>query len=313
MNGSNCLLKIGLAALLASCNLGGLAQQSTAKEPHRESLPQGPDEPAVPAALAGAEARIRTELQQDPASPELLYRLALVLRQENKPKDSLEAYTKAATRRKPTAAELRSVALDYVLLGDFDDAIRWLKVALSFEPNNVDVLYSLGRCLYTQNLFAEAEGAYSRILQIDPNHLKAEENLGLTYDGENKPEKAEQALRAAAALADKQTSPDEWPYLDLGVFLQDQSRLQEALPLLKKAASIAPNSAVCRSRLGRALVSTGDAKGGVKELQAAAALDPKNPKIHFELGHAYRDAGDLEQARNEFALSKSLYGEHSQN
>jgi len=313
MNGSSFLFKIGLVALLTSVNLCATAQQSTAKEPARESLPQSPDEPVASPSLAAAEAGIRAQLSKTPASPDLLYRLALVQRQENKPKESLDTYTRAATLRKPTAAELRSVALDYVLIGDFDDAVRWLKVALTFEPRNVEVLYSLGRCLYTQNLFAEAETAYSRILQIDPDHLKAEENLGLTYDGENKPEKAEQALRVAVALADKQTKPEEWPYLDLGVFLQDQSRVQEALPLLRKAASIDPNSAVCRTRLGRALIATGEVAGGLKELQAAAALDPKSPKIHFELGHAYRDAGDLEHARSEFALSKSLYGEHSQN
>jgi Flp pilus assembly protein TadD len=306
------LLKTGrLVVLVGGCCLCAVAQQNTAKEPLRMSLPESPEESAV--AAPDGKAQLLAEIERNPNSAALLYRLGLLLRGENKPQESLQAYTRAAALQKPDAGQLRSVALDYVLLGDFDDAIHWLRVALTFEPRNVEVLYSLGRCLYTQNLFAEAEAAYSQVLKIDPNNLKAEENLGLTFDGENRPEKAEEALRAAVALADKQARPDEWPYLDLGVFLQDQSRVQEALPLLTKAARIAPKSATCRDRLGRALVATGDAAGGVKELQVAAQLDPKNPKIHFELGHAYRDAGDVEDARSEFALSKSLYGEHSQN
>jgi Flp pilus assembly protein TadD len=49
----------------------------------------------------------------------------------------------------------------------------------------------------------------------------------------------------------------------------------------------------------------------VKELETAVQLDPKNPKIHFELGHVYRQAGSIEKSRAEFALSQALYGEHS--
>jgi Flp pilus assembly protein TadD len=48
-------------------------------------------------------------------------------------------------------------------------------------------------------------------------------------------------------------------------------------------------------------------------LEIAVKLDPKNPKTHFELGHAYREAGDQQKARAEFEVSKSLYGEHNQN
>jgi Flp pilus assembly protein TadD len=46
-------------------------------------------------------------------------------------------------------------------------------------------------------------------------------------------------------------------------------------------------------------------------LEAAAQLDPKDAKIHFDLGRAYRATGALEKSRAEFALSQTLYGEHS--
>jgi hypothetical protein len=35
--------------------------------------------------------------------------------------------------------------------------------------------------------------------------------------------------------------------------------------------------------------------------------------VHFELAQAYRNTGDADKARREFALSKTLYGEHNQN
>jgi tetratricopeptide (TPR) repeat protein len=261
--------------------------------------------------LAAIESGLRYDLGMHPDSAPTFYKLGLVLRQENKPKESLETYTKAARLQKPSAEQLRSVALDYVLLADYDDAIHWLKIAASFDPGNTDILYSLGRCLYSQNKYPEAEEMFIRVLQIKPDHLKAEENLGLIYDFVSQPEKAEEALRKAATWAGDE-STDEWPFLDLGAFLLDHGRAPEAVPFLRRASAIATKCTACHEKLGRALLSAGDVGGGLKELEAAALLDPKNPKMHFQLGLAYRAAGALEKSRAEFALSQSLYGEHSQ-
>jgi len=260
--------------------------------------------------LVAIEAGLLHDLELHPDSAPILYKLGQVLRLENKPKESLETYTRAASLEKPNAEQLRSVALDYVLLDDFEDAIHWLRVAVSFEPNNTDVLYSLGRCFYSLSRYSEAEQMFVRVLELKPDHLKAEENLGLIYDFVNQPDKAEAALREAATWAgDKST--DEWPFLDLGAFLLDHDRAAEAAPYLKHAAVIDPKCATCHEKLGRALVLTGDALGGVKELETAVLLDPKNPKTHFQLGLAYRAAGATDKSRAEFAISQSLYGEHS--
>ena len=277
-----------------------------------ETKPQLPPEPFaisgdVPsqAFLEASETELRLELERHPESARALYKLGLVLRQENKPKESLETYTRAASLQKPTAEQLRSVALDYVLLDDYHDAIHWLQTALSFEPGNVEVLYSLGRCFYTQGDYRKAEALYLRVLEINPDHLKAEENLGLVYDAENQPEKAEATLRIAAARAAKQPS-DEWPFLNLGSVLVDHNRAAEAVPVLQIATRIAPKSAPCHEKLGRALEDSGNTMEGVKELEMAVQLDPKNPGLHFELGHAYRQSGAQEKARAEFALSQEL-------
>jgi len=307
------LAKAGLAVLLAAGTHPVCAQQTPAKatQPggislNRETSPQ-PD-----SALADTEARLRASLQQDPKSADTLYELALVLRQQNRPRESLETYTRAAQIQKPNAAQLRSAALDYVLLDDYEDAVRWLRIAVGMEPKNKDVLYSLGRCLYTENLFSDAEKVYLRLLALDPTHLKAEENLGLTYDAQNDPQQAEKALRTAAQWAKERGLQDPWPYLDLGIFLLDQARAAEAQSFLERAVELDPKSAWALEKLGMALVANGDSKRGVRELQLAASIAPNDPKVHFELGRVYRAAGQTEKARAEFEISKSLYGKHSQ-
>jgi tetratricopeptide (TPR) repeat protein len=303
---------IAMFGLFLGAALCGAQTQLPAMQANPE-LSRGPaEELPTSEALARMETQLRSELKANPNSAPTLYKLGLVLRQENKPAESLKIYTQAAAAQKPDADQLRSVALDYVLLNDFKDAIHWLEVAASFEPRNVDVLYSLGRCYYSQGKYHDAEDTYLRVLQINPDHLKAEENLGLTYDVENEPDKAEPALRKAVEWSG-QESKDEWPFLDLGAFLLAHDRAADALTFLERSTAIAPKCAACHEKLGRALVATGKAADGVKELETAVQLDPKDPKIHFELGRAYRAIGDLEKSRSEFAQSQALYGQHSQN
>jgi len=296
---------LGIFASGAACSaMAQTAAKQTQTAQSSEPIMIATDVPGQ-ASLVAMEAELRRNLELHPDAAPTLYRLGQVLRQEDKPKESLETYTQAARVQKPDAEELRSVALDYVLLDDYPDAIHWLEIAASLDSSNVEVLYSLARCLYTQGEFHKAEALYLRVLQIKPDHLKAEENLGLAYDAENRAEEAEKALRTAADWGAKQPS-DEWPFLNLGAFLLDHDRPVEAVPFLEKATAIAPKSALCHEKLGRALEQSGKLPDGVKELEAAAQLDPKNPNIHFELGHAYHMAGALEKARAEFAVSQQL-------
>jgi len=130
-------------------------------------------------------------------------------------------------------------------------------------------------------------------------------------DATNHPEEAEEALRKAASWASNENK-DEWPFLDLGSFLLDRDRATEAVDPLRAAVHIQPNCGACHEKLGRALLVTHDIPGSIAELEEAARLDPKDPKAHFELGRALRQAGQTERAQQEFAESQKLYSAHSQ-
>jgi tetratricopeptide (TPR) repeat protein len=311
-------LRSSIQCSLLFCLLAGVGSYLFAQATNatKEAPPSGTaysteESGAVTARLAQRESDLRAELAHQPDSADLLYALALVLRQEGKPRESLDTYTRAAGYRKPAPEELRSVALDYVLLNDFEDAIHWLEVASRMDPGDAEILYALGRCYYSKDRFLDAGRMYERVLAIQPRHLKAEENLGLVYDATNRPEMAEDAFRKAASWA-SESGTDEWPFLDLGSFLLDQDRAKEAVDPLRVAVHIRPECAACHEKLGRALLATHDSAGALAELEQATRLDPKNPKTHYEFGRALRQAGQAERAQQEFSLSQKLYSAHSQ-
>lgn len=255
-----------------------------------------------------ADAALRAYARQHLDSADALYMLGFVLNRENKPAESLKIYTRAAQLTTPKSDDLKTVALDYVLLNDYPDAIRWMRQAVIFDPRNEQAWYGLGRCYYSQSEFKAAQESFLKALALDPGDTKAEENLGLAYEMGNRPKEAEQAYKSAVAMADTDADTDQWPYLDYGSFLLEHDRPEEAVPVLQRAVKVAPQCAECRGKLGRALARSGHAQEGVEELQRAVALAPKDPKLHYDLGRAYRAAGKLAAARTELALSAKLYG-----
>jgi Flp pilus assembly protein TadD len=255
-----------------------------------------------------ADAALRSYSEQHPESSDALYLLGFVQQREDKPRESLVTYTAAARLRTPRSEELTAVGLDYVLLKNYTGAIYWLEKAVALDPKNADAWYGLGRADYTQSRFTGAESAFRKTLELTPKSIKAIENLGLTLDAENRPADAEGLFKQAVALASASPNPDEWPYLDYASFLLDRDRAPEAVPLLKKATEIAPKCAACHEKLGRALTANGDPKQGIAELEQAVTLSPDEAHLHYELGLAYKQAGQMDKAKVELAASARLYG-----
>lgn len=258
--------------------------------------------------FAEAEATLRKYWSRHPQSSDALYMLGFVLNREDKPKESLNTYTQAARLSTPKSDDLKVVAMDYVMLNDYTDAIRWMKQAVAFDPQNEEAWYGLGRCYYTQSEFPNAEQAFLRALALDPKDVKAATNLALTLEMRNRPKDADLQYKKAITLADADPKTDEWPYLDYASFLLDQTRAAEAVPLLRRAVAINPKCAACHGKLGRALEAEGKHREAVTELEQAVALSPKDPKLHYALGRAYRAAGMTAKAKAELAMTAKLYG-----
>lgn len=108
-----------------------------------------------------AETALRHYIGLHADSDEALYLLGFVLHRENRAGESLEIYTKAAALRTPTGEDLKIVGLDYVLLNDYVDAIRWLEKAVELDPQNKDAWYYLGRAYYSRKSAARGQESFS--------------------------------------------------------------------------------------------------------------------------------------------------------
>lgn len=257
-----------------------------------------------------AELQLRAYLRDRPASAIALYLLAETLQRENKSRDSLETFTRAAALAAPSALQLRFVAMDYVLLNDYPDAEKWIRISLQQNPQDGESWYMLGRILQTDNRFADAVTAFTRSLQLMPRSVKVEDNLGLAEEGLNQPDRAIATYRQALAWQADAPHPSEQPFLNLGTLLTDRNQLQEALPLLQRAEALAPRDPRIHTALGRLYVRLQQYPQAQTELEQAVAAQPDNASLHFQLGQVYRKVGNIDRSTRELTRAAALEAEH---
>jgi Tfp pilus assembly protein PilF len=237
--------------------------------------------------------------------------LAYCMLRMDDPKGSLAEYTRSATLARPNSTDLQNVAKDYALLNDLPDADHWMTLAVKMDPKNAEAWYGLGRIRYTQQRFQDAADCFERALVLDPRSVKAENNLGLSYEGLNRTDEATSAYRNAIKWQKDSPRPSEQPLLNLGIVLLHQGKLPEAEELLTQAAAIAPRDANIREQLGHLYLQTNELPKAQAQFEQAIALNPKNPALHFLLGRVYRAEGQDEKAKAEFARSEALSGYRS--
>jgi tetratricopeptide (TPR) repeat protein len=253
-----------------------------------------------------AGAALESYLQQHSDSAEALYLLAYVRFRENRPEESLQISTRAARISAPTSDDLKVVGLDYLLLKDHASAIRYLRMGVAMQPNNVEALYALGRVLYEENQFDAAIEALQAVLRLDSRNVKAQDNLGLCFEGKNEMDRAMSAYRKAIEMDRAANRHTAQPYLNLGMALARTDHPEQAVPLLQRAVELDPDSAKAHMELGRALMVLSRLPEAVGELERSVRLKSDDASSHYLLGRVYLRLNKSELGKKELAISDEI-------
>jgi Flp pilus assembly protein TadD len=255
-----------------------------------------------------AESALRQYLTSNDLSAEAHAMLAYALLRQNKAQESLKEYTRSAALATPSAQMLESVGQDYVLLDDFADADKWTLRAVQMDPTDAEAWYSLGRIRYTDQRFGDAASCFKKVLELSPRSIKAENNLGLAYQGMNRTNAALEAFRQAVAWqrAGPAAGRSEQPLLNLATVLVQRGDLTGAEPLLQEAVQIAPRDWHIHEQLGQLDQRRPDYAAAAHEFDIACTLEPQDSSLHFLLGQAYRHLGRAADARAQFAIASRL-------
>jgi tetratricopeptide (TPR) repeat protein len=282
------------------------ASRETSSNPQSDALLQRAREFLNQGLFKEADRSVREYLDAHSNSAEGHYLLGYILFKEQKTEASLAEYTEGAKYHDPEASDLKIVALDYVLLGAYSDADRWLTRSVEANPKDSESWYYLGRTKYNENRFQEAIHAFEEALRLDPKNIKAQANLGLALEGLGRAGDALAAYRKAIAMQDQGSPKNAEPFIDLGNLLLQQNQNDDAIENLVKAREISPQDSRVYESLGKAYLRLNKFAEAKEELEQAVALAPDSAAAHYMLGQVYRKTGATERARAEFDRAVAL-------
>jgi Tfp pilus assembly protein PilF len=144
-----------------------------------------------------------------------------------------------------------------------DDAQASFQKALALDPKLVTAHFGLGQVYQTQKANDKAVEAYSKVLEIAPDHVWANNNLAWILAEQHRD------LNRAAWLATKalEGAPKNGRIMDtLGWVYYQQGKLDDAEAQFKQASEVLPKEAVVQYHLGLVAYKQG------KKVEASSAF-----------------------------------------
>lgn len=237
-------------------------------------------------------------------------------------------------------AERMRTATEEVNRGDFSAAMADLEAAVRLEPGNAAGWYEMG-VLYGQiGDFRNAETAFRRTLQLNPDLAKGHYMLGLSLIANPKskldwpgaiaefqaaiklqpnypealnylgagliavghPDQAIPELERAVLLAPELSSA----HFNLAIALEDNNKLHEAEQEYRNAIAAKGGYAEANSALGKLLFRMGQGAEADKELRKALQLNPDLQDAHYALGRVLQSQKKSAEAKIEFEEAVAL-------
>ncbi|MBI1177647.1 tetratricopeptide repeat protein [bacterium] len=174
--------------------------------------------------------------------------------------------------------------------------------AAQIDTNSLSDMLSLGNYLLKQDQLTDAENAYRRAVEINPDDEDAHFNLGLALARQKKYEDAAKEYNEALKIY-----PD---YVEvknnLANTLIELGRTNDAIAQLEEAIQLNPDYVQGLNNLGRLRAVEGEFDKAEKLLKHAAELDPKNFGVQFNLGSFYLQKHDAPAAVTSFESAHKL-------
>lgn len=174
------------------------------------------------------------------------------------------------------SSERAEMALDIsgilVQVGDYQNAIRFLKDALNESPDNIDVLYELAYNYEQLNQTQDAATVYHQILDLDPYSGETWFNLGQSLFNDQKYSEAVEAYDFAMVV----NPSDTLSLLQKAHALFQSEKYEEAtIAYLEYAKETGTTSAIC-VYIGETYEKLGQLEAAMAQYQEAYQLEPTN-------------------------------------
>jgi tetratricopeptide (TPR) repeat protein len=163
-------------------------------------------------------------------------------------------------------------------------------------PFNPDQLYQRALSLHHSGKLADAEGLYNTLLSYFPNQVEILTTLGIVLLQQGRSEAGFQQLKKSLSLNPNQPAA----LYNMAVELQKLARLDEALACYNKALKLNPQDINALINRGNTLKDMKQYKEAIASFENALALQPKIPSAHWNKALTHILLGEYEEGWKEY-------------
>ena len=185
----------------------------------------------------------------------------------------------------------------------WDNDEKWLllaedaaKKAIEFDNNSAEAHFALGFIYEKRRAYEELEREMRRVLELNPNHAHAHDTMGdLLHRAKGDLENALNEFRLALMI-DPFLLPSYWGIYEVKA---KQGKYRDAEKILLRSLDYHENHDITMMFLGRIYRFSAEYKRSVEELKKAVMFNPSRIEIHVELGLAYAQLNNINDAYSE--------------
>jgi tetratricopeptide (TPR) repeat protein len=257
-----------------------------------------------------AEAIILDQHNKNPGSAPILVLLGRIFFLDGKYENCAIALKKAEKLSPLKEGPRFTLAMAYVAMNRPGWARPEIERLMQADPNKALYPYWLSRIDYHDMHLGDAVTHIQRAIQLDPDFMKAYDNLGLYLEGLGKYDEAVLAYQTAVRLNRAESLHSPWPAHNLGALLSKLGRLDEAEPCIKESLQEDPRFPKAYFQLGLLLEKRLKDDDAVQALKQASALDPDYAEPYLVLGKILQRQHDVAAAQKAFDTFKKLKNEN---
>lgn len=171
-------------------------------------------------------------------------------------------------------------------------AIVQFQAIVQADPKDAESWLMLGRLQKLSQHSPEAEKAYKKVLEIDPNNEDALTGLALVYADLGNQAGAADLLRRAA-----EKNPSQRSLTALASTYEQMHDYALAAETLRRALDLSPGNAELRAALAQDLMLSEQYGPALKLYEAMVAENPKDVQSQLRISQIYRQQRDFAKAR----------------
>jgi len=217
---------------------------------------------------------------------------------------SSEPSEPAFEKNKAAAEASRNLGEAYLAGGNLMAALRELKKAEGYDPEDHITQFDIGLVYYYRERYDQAIQYFEKAIRLKPDFAPAINSMGNAY--------LEKADWDNAIAAYRKITEDvfygtpHFAYSNMALAYYQKKDYRQAEKYFLEALKLNPEFANALGGLGMTYTAMGRYADAEKKLERAVRKNPKLPQLHYELGRAYRGLGDRQKAREEFQLTIDL-------